>query len=448
MLRTGFSLLALLFLFSPTRAQTSLTQSGIVQEQGTGKPIPEAIVVVVGGKADQDTTDNSGKFSLKFPASVTPGTMLRIRVTKEGYETYDAKIAVSSELPLPILLKKLGKVKPSASTAPAPAVTNDAPGGFSISGGTVINPTINNYGAPERAVPADKESDFEAALKTFPAGGVITIVKGGSSDDIGPLQSQIIKLLKNAGWGASTADGITINGESPQAKGLECYSSTGWDEPMPLAFKSALRAGNLDCDYFPKTYSFYGVSFSGVTLVIGRTKSPLTQLPAQPPQSSVTVLDNQGTIDNATGGGGVTIKGVPPPNSNLTVIRNAPNSKIGTLTLPSQTEVDFIPMGPIPAPAEQVKIPKSRVLKLIADIQQWEGLKRSGEPNIVLPIQVPEATRREKEKPLRGVLASTDARVSHNFWRADSVHHFSITELQAECYWSALRARKSTARYP
>jgi CarboxypepD_reg-like domain len=112
-------LLALPLLLSTVGAQASLTISGVVTEKGTGNPVSGAEVSIVGGKANQDVTDSEGKFSLKFSSDVRPGTVVRIRVVKKGYETYTDSISVSSELSVPVSLRKITKTK-SPSTSPNP----------------------------------------------------------------------------------------------------------------------------------------------------------------------------------------------------------------------------------------------------------------------------------------------------------------------------------------
>lgn len=109
-------LLVLPFLFSAANAQTGLTISGVVHEQGTGNPVAGAEVSIVGGKANQDVTDSLGKFSLRFSNDVKPGTKVRIRVVKKGYETFVDDISVSSELSVPISLKNLTRTKSHSSS--------------------------------------------------------------------------------------------------------------------------------------------------------------------------------------------------------------------------------------------------------------------------------------------------------------------------------------------
>jgi Carboxypeptidase regulatory-like domain len=100
---------AILFLPFPASAQIGLTISGVVIENGTGNPIEGAKVSIVGGQVNQVVTDSAGKFSLKFPDDAKSGTVVRIRVVKDGYKPYTNDIAVSSELAVPISLKRLLK---------------------------------------------------------------------------------------------------------------------------------------------------------------------------------------------------------------------------------------------------------------------------------------------------------------------------------------------------
>lgn len=109
---------AMFFLLSSARAQTDLTMSGVVIENGTGNPVEGATVSIVGGKANQDVTDSAGKFSLRFAGDTKPGTKVRIRVVKDGYKPYTNDIAVSSELSVPISLKRLIRVNSPSSVKP------------------------------------------------------------------------------------------------------------------------------------------------------------------------------------------------------------------------------------------------------------------------------------------------------------------------------------------
>jgi hypothetical protein len=140
-----------------------------------------------------------------------------------------------------------------------------------------------NYGSqsvtntpPARQVPADKESDFKAALETAPGSG-FGIVEAGTSDDTGPLDRQISRLAHEAGWRQSRVGQVSgMNGGPPPVDGLQCYLSGGWNTPAGRAFKAALAVANLKCDYYDSAYSFDGITLYGgaPTLVIGRNTGP------------------------------------------------------------------------------------------------------------------------------------------------------------------------------
>jgi hypothetical protein len=139
----------------------------------------------------------------------------------------------------------------------------------------VISPTVNNAPRP-RVVPPEKENDFRAYLKTSSA-GIIAIVKASSSDDVGPLENQIIRLANESGWSAYDVGEIHVNGETPQADGLECYLYGGWEVSVARAFKGALKSANLECKYFDTGFQFGGRAWvvdGRPTLVIGRNAQP------------------------------------------------------------------------------------------------------------------------------------------------------------------------------
>jgi hypothetical protein len=146
--------------------------------------------------------------------------------------------------------------------------------------GSIVNQDSQNFGTqsvyntpPSRIIPSGKENDFVNALKTFP-GGLVTIVKAGSSDDVAPLEGQIVQLAHRAGWGANYGGSVYSAEGTPQADGLECYLPRGWDQPMGRAFKMALQSANLKCKYFNTAYNFGGMGVGGLAFVIGRNMQP------------------------------------------------------------------------------------------------------------------------------------------------------------------------------
>jgi tetratricopeptide (TPR) repeat protein len=91
--------------------------SGFVLQAKTKEPIRDAEVTVEGnlGKRD-DVTDSKGTFSIPLADVVTKGDLIRIRVEKMGYETYDEQLSVS-ELPIKILLQSQTGSKERATKA-------------------------------------------------------------------------------------------------------------------------------------------------------------------------------------------------------------------------------------------------------------------------------------------------------------------------------------------
>src|SRR6266850_29457 len=99
--------LAILLVASTAAAQAELTVSGVVSEQGSGKPLEGAKVTVVGGKVNDAVTDSNGTFILTFPNDVKLGTTVRIHVEKPGYIPFTTTTAVSSAIPVRVDLERV-----------------------------------------------------------------------------------------------------------------------------------------------------------------------------------------------------------------------------------------------------------------------------------------------------------------------------------------------------
>lgn len=90
-----------------TSAQQSATLHlrGTVSDAKSRRPVPGARVSVAGGHATHDDrTDTNGSFDLPLRQEVRPGERIRVRVEKEGYESYDEAVAASDEIPFQVLL--------------------------------------------------------------------------------------------------------------------------------------------------------------------------------------------------------------------------------------------------------------------------------------------------------------------------------------------------------
>ena len=113
--------------------QAVLTLPGVVTDSRTGAPVAGARVGLVGEQAAQDEwTDAKGNFILTLSSTVKSGQIVRLRVDKEGFETYDENVPVGGALPRQVHLvpakdpKKVGKSGPlgvspkGKSPSPAP----------------------------------------------------------------------------------------------------------------------------------------------------------------------------------------------------------------------------------------------------------------------------------------------------------------------------------------
>jgi hypothetical protein len=76
--------------------------SGFITDGRSRKPIPQVHVSVDGGLAvHDDITDTNGYFRLELTDNVRDGAIVRLKIAKSGYVTYDESVAVPSG-PLPV----------------------------------------------------------------------------------------------------------------------------------------------------------------------------------------------------------------------------------------------------------------------------------------------------------------------------------------------------------
>jgi pimeloyl-ACP methyl ester carboxylesterase len=83
---------------------------------------------------------------------------------------------------------------------------NNAPNGILVAGGTVTNPTVNNYGPRSRRLTADEEESLKAALSGSKARVIIWFFGG---DDTQAVAQDFYDVFVQAGWemSASTPEG-------------------------------------------------------------------------------------------------------------------------------------------------------------------------------------------------------------------------------------------------
>ena len=123
----------------------------------------------------------------------------------------------------------------------------------------------------------------EDAVRTFASGlsaskhGMLRVVLASSSDDAFPLAEQLCAAAQSVKWGTTCPNSrYSTMGRDAYVSGLACYSED-WNADDAVAFKDAMQAAHLLCNYIPKAYSFGGIQFggtSGVTILIGSPVQP------------------------------------------------------------------------------------------------------------------------------------------------------------------------------
>jgi hypothetical protein len=134
-------------------------------------------------------------------------------------------------------------------------------------GGSNNQATVN-CASPSRVLSADNLQKFKAAL-VGRTGGIASVRKAGSSDDVDPLVEQLTEALIAAGWGGVYYGTIRVDHKELLAEGIECYSAN-WDLPESVTIKKAMESAGLRCKYFDKPYSLGGAQFGGITILVGR----------------------------------------------------------------------------------------------------------------------------------------------------------------------------------
>jgi|SRR5277367_5660956 len=132
--------------------------------------------------------------------------------------------------------------------------------------GSIVNQASPNLGSqtvyntpPARSIDVSKFADELGA----PNESVI-VLEAGTSDDIGPLLTQLVNAFHEAGWVASTT-GFRQHGRAPQADGLECYTPN----PASPSFQALMKAfdnAHLHCT--PIGHAYDGIQ--NTTILVGR----------------------------------------------------------------------------------------------------------------------------------------------------------------------------------
>ena len=95
----------LVFILLCSSCALAVDVSGVVVDSKSGTAVDGAQVSAAGDEGQKTViTDGRGTFILPLRADIGVGTVIRIRVEKKGYVTWDENIAVAPSLPRPIRL--------------------------------------------------------------------------------------------------------------------------------------------------------------------------------------------------------------------------------------------------------------------------------------------------------------------------------------------------------
>lgn len=106
------------------------------------------------------------------------------------------KTALENQDYLDVIMKKLDEM----SASQQPGTTNNAPGGFAISGGTVIAPNVNNYAYVRRTLSMEQMTEMSNQMKPFADGQMASITCVFGDPNSCPLAAQLVIILRGAGW--------------------------------------------------------------------------------------------------------------------------------------------------------------------------------------------------------------------------------------------------------
>lgn len=127
------------------------------------------------------------------PASKPPAS-------SETNETKDqVRVGAQHHAPKDEVRAQVGKgrkMTDSKSSAP-PITINNAPNGIAISGGSVSNPTVNNFGSPSRAISPDLRESLRVSLAKHAATVRVYSVNDMEANE---FAQQLYDLLAAAGW--------------------------------------------------------------------------------------------------------------------------------------------------------------------------------------------------------------------------------------------------------
>lgn len=169
-LKIEISILTLCF---ATLAKGQLTPT--VNQAASQSPCAN-IVALSGAKVDCSNLTPAQKKALESIPAI-------LKATLEDRSYFDA------------IMKKLSELSHNAMP---PTVTNNAPGGFAVSGGTITNPTVNNFGPPARHLDPSTREASKSCLILHP--GTVEIMALADSTEAHDYAREWLEVFSDSGW--------------------------------------------------------------------------------------------------------------------------------------------------------------------------------------------------------------------------------------------------------
>lgn len=146
---------------------------------------------------------------------------------------------------------------------PTAPVQVSAPNGIAIGGGTVNNPTVNNYAPSKRSLTPDQHQKLVNLLK---AGGTATVVLRHAEHDFEAQQycDQFKAVFQEAGWSVIDEFNARLIPETRPGQGLQIWAnSLGTAAPVPaVVLQRSLKEVGVDAVGIPMPDQFKPTDFA------------------------------------------------------------------------------------------------------------------------------------------------------------------------------------------
>jgi hypothetical protein len=177
---------------------------------------------------------------------------------KPNNEKRPMKVGQASDEPLP--------GRPSAT------IVNNAPGGFAVSGGTLNNPTVNNFAPARRQLSEDQSRGLHNSFCALPRFNFqkFQTVYPAFDDEAGAYQKQLLQLFYGCHRiPASETATVYPPGEAPEGVTVR-YADDG--DPATILFVNSLNAALVSNGISSMTSADELLKTGEVRLVIGSQK--------------------------------------------------------------------------------------------------------------------------------------------------------------------------------